>query len=330
MTAPNATPPAIAPGKPLVTALATITIACPDPAEFEELFGSVLGWQPTARGRIDATLERLWGIGPGSAGGAFSIWQSGNVTRGRVRLLHGSERTRVRPLTPRWAGIEMIVSHDIDGLYQRLAAIPWLTTLQEPVTMDWSEFGSNQHRACIFRGPGGTHLAFTMGLTRPVGREFPATQAWAGHVFELPLVTADFAAARAFYGGLLGMQPILSSAFDRGLWHQIWKLPEPTPVRLDILKGDAPGTGLGGLELTGYPAGVIDVLPAAADRFDAGTCLVTLTSERIAEVFERVSRDPRARCLARPRRIDAGGYEGRQAFCFIGPAAERVEILSSS
>ncbi len=330
MPEPKTTTPATAPGKPVVTALATITIACPDPAELEELFGSALGWRRTASGRIDTALERLWGIIPGSAGGAFSTWQSGDVARGRVRLLHGSERTRIRPLTPRWAGIEMIVSHDIDGLYQRLAAIPWLKILQEPVTMDWSEFGSNQHRACIFRGPGGTHLSFTMGLTKPVGREFPATQAWAGHVFELPLVTADFAAVRAFYGDLLGMQPILSSAFERGLWHQIWKLPEPTPVRLDILKGDAPGTGLGGLELTGYPAGVIDVLPAAADRFDAGTCLVTLTSERIDEVFERVSRDPRARCLARPRRIDAEGYEGRQAFCFIGPAGERVEILSNS
>jgi catechol 2,3-dioxygenase-like lactoylglutathione lyase family enzyme len=195
--------------------------------------------------------------------------------------------------------------------------------------MDWSEFGSNQHRAFILRGPGGTHLAFTMGLTKPLGREFPATQAWAGHVFELPLVTADFAAARAFYGDLLGMQPILSSRFDRGLWHQVWKLPEPTPVSLDILKGDAPGTGLGGLELTGYPAELIDEPPAPATRFDAGTCLVTLTSERIDEVFDRVSSDPRARCMARPQRIDAEGYEGRRAFCFIGPAGERVEILSN-
>ena len=329
MPEPTATTPGTAPDKPVVTALATITIACPDPAELEELFGSALGWQRTARGQVDARLEALWGIRAGSAGGAYSIWQSGDVARGRVRLLHGSERTRIRPLTPRWAGIEMIVSHDIDGLYERLTAIPWLTTLQAPVTMDWSEFGSNQHRACIFRGPGGTHLSFTMGLTRPVGREFPATQAWAGHVFELPLVTADFAAVRAFYGDLLGMQPILSSAFDRGLWHQIWKLPEPTPVRLDILTGDAPDTGLGGLELTGYPAGVIDILPAAADRFDAGTCLVTLTSERIDEVYERVARDPRAQCIAPPRRIDAEGYEGRQAFCFLGPAGERVEILSS-
>ena len=227
MTASTQESAAAAPIEPVVTALATITIACPDPAELEQLFGSMLGWQRTAGGRIDAALERLWGISPGSAGGAYSVWQSGAVTRGRVRLLHGSERTRSKPLTPRWSGIEMIVSHDIDGLYQRLAAIPWLTTMQAPVTMDWSEFGSNQHRAFILRGPGGTHLAFTMGLTKPLGREFPATQAWAGHVFELPLVTADFAAVRAFYGGLLGMQPILSSRFDRGLWHQIWKLPEP-------------------------------------------------------------------------------------------------------
>lgn len=314
--------------EPLVTALRTVTIASPDCAQLEELFGRMLGWRCVGRDRIAGALEDHWGVSPASAGSEYSLWQAGDVARGQVRLVHGGQRARLRPLTPRWSGIEMIVSHDIDSLYARLSSVPWLQTMQAPVTMDWSEFGSNQHRAFILRGPGGTHLAFTMGLTRPSGREFPATSVWAGHVFELPLVTSEFAKVRAFYGDVLGMQPILTSSFERGPWHDIWKLPAPTPVQLDILKGDAPGTGLGGLELTGYPAEVIDVLPAARQRFDAGTCLVTLSSTRIDAAYGRIRADARAHCLSAPRAMSGPGYDGRRAFCFLGPCEERVEIVS--
>ena len=314
----------------MISALTTVTIAAPDASLLAELFGQVLGWHCIARARIDAGLELHWGIAAGSAGAEYSLWQAGDVERGQVRLLQGGERPRLRPLTPRWAGIEMVVSRDIDGLYARLAAIPWLTTLQVPVTMDWSEFGSNQHRAFIMQGPGGTHLAFTMGLTKPVGRDFPATQAWAGHVFELPLVTPEFRAARAFYGEVLGMQPILTSSFERGLWHRIWKLPEPTAVQLDLLKGDVPGTGLGAIELTGYPAGVIDELPAAAQHFDGGTCLVTLSSDNIDALWRRVAGDTRARVVQPPQTMHGAGYDGLRTFCFTGLCDERVEVVAVS
>jgi len=157
----------------LVTALQAITIACRSPAALTALLSEGLGWPCVAEGVLDATLERQWGIATGSAGRRFAIHGPPGATRGLVRVVAGEERLRERPLATRWAGIEMIVASDIDGLHARLAARPELSILQPPVTMDWSEFGSNLHRAFVARGPGGTHLSFTMGPTPPVGREFP-------------------------------------------------------------------------------------------------------------------------------------------------------------
>jgi catechol 2,3-dioxygenase-like lactoylglutathione lyase family enzyme len=313
----------------LVTALQGITIACQEPAALESLFDEGLGWRRFAAGPVDDALARQWGIAPGSAGSRFSIYGPPGATRGMVRVVAGEDRVRSRPLAARWAGIEMVVASDIDALHARLASRPGFATLQEPVTMDWSEFGSNQHRAFIGRGPGGTHLSFTMALTRPIGREFPQASAPVGHVFELPLVTAHFERAHAFYCGTLGMTPILESAFDRGLWHEIWKLPQPAPVKLHLLKGDAPGTGLGAIELTGYDATLIDAAPAARDRLDGGTCLVTFTANDIEATFRAIAASKRATLLSEPHRLDGAPYAGARAFAFLGPDGERVEIVGA-
>lgn len=313
----------------LVTALQAVTIACHSPATLAALLSQGLGWPCLAEGALDATFERQWGIAAGSAGRRFAIHGPPGASRGLVRIVAGEERARERPLAARWAGIEMIVARDLDELHARLATRPGFATLQSPVTMDWSEFGSNQHRAFVGRGPGGTHLSFTMGLTRPVGRDFPVATAPVGHVFELPLVTSRFERARAFYRGCLGMTPILESAFDHGLWHQIWRLPEPAPVRLHILKGDAPGTGLGAIELTGYDAELIDTTPWTRDHFDGGTCMVTFTTTDIEAAFRAVAGYHDATLLSEPHRIDAPPYAGARCFAFLGPDGERVEVVAA-
>ena len=56
-----------------------------------------------------------------------------------------------------------------------------------------------------------------------------------------------------------------------------------------------PGTGLGGIELTGYEADLIDPEPAIVDQFDGGTCMVSYTTPDIEAAFRAVARDPRAR-----------------------------------
>lgn len=324
MTLPSpASPP------PRVTALQAMTIATRTPDALHRLFVDGLGWQPFASHAIDAGFEALWGLAPGSAGREARVLRSGTMGRGMVRIVQGSERPRRRALATRWAGIEMVVGHDLDALHARLAALEGFRTFVPPSDWDWTEYGSNLHRAFIGTAPGGTHLAFTMALTKPEGREFPAAQAEAqvGHVFDVPLVTTRFEAMKRFYCGTLGMVPFLQSAFRDHLWHRLWKLPPESPARLDIYKGNAPGTGLGGIELQGYEGELVDTEPALAEQFDGGACLLTYTSDDLDAACAAVAADPAARLLSRPRVVDAAPYRGARAFAFQGPDGERVEVI---
>ena len=225
--------------KPVVRALAGVTIACEDPAAMAELLTSAVGWQLREQGALDAQLQYAWGLAPGSASKDFMLLAAPGADRGMLRIVRGAERRRERPVAARWAGVEILVMRDIDALFDRVSAHPAFTALHAPFDMDWSEFGSNVHRAFIGRAPGGTHLAFTMAITQPQGRAFPEAASPVGHVFDVPLITADFAAESRFLQRTLGMVPFLSSRFDSGPWHTLWSLPPGTPVALDILKGDA-------------------------------------------------------------------------------------------
>ncbi len=313
-----------------VTALSCITLASPDPETCAHLLTAGFGWERWVESRISPQLERQWGLARGAAGPRSVILRSPGIDRGMLRLVQGGTRVRSRRFAARWAGVEMVVSRDLDDLWEKVRVFPGFDPRQPPQTMDWSSFGSNLHRAFIGIGPGGTHLALTMGLTQPVGREFPKAAAQVGHVFELPLITAEFERSLQFYREALGMTPILSSSFDRGPWHALWQLREPTPVRLDILKGDVPGTGLGGIELTGYDADLIDPEPAIVDQFDGGTCMVTYTTPDIEAAFRAVARDPRARVLSEPHLIDDAPYGGVRCFAFLGPDGERVELIAAT
>jgi catechol 2,3-dioxygenase-like lactoylglutathione lyase family enzyme len=312
---------------PRVTALQCMTIATADPDALHEILQDGLGWQPVASHPVDARLEAQWGIAAGSAGPLARVLASPRSTRGMLRIVRGEERPRSRAMAARWAGVETVVSHDLDALHARLAAYPAFRTFMAPSTWDWTEYGSNVHRAFIGSAPGGTHLAFTMALTRPPGREFPAAQAQVGHVFDVPLVTTRFEDCKRFYCGTLGMVPFLQSQFRDHLWHRLWKLPPESPARLDIYKGNAAGTGLGGIELQGYEAHLVDPEPARTDRFDGGACLVTYTSDDLDAACEAVASDPAARLLSWPAPIDAAPYFGARMFAFAGPIGERFEVV---
>jgi catechol 2,3-dioxygenase-like lactoylglutathione lyase family enzyme len=310
-----------------VTALQAMTISSSAPDALYTLFVDGLGWQPLCSHPVDARFEYAWGLAPGSAGTEARVLRSGTMERGMVRIVRGHERARSRAMAARWAGVEMVVGHDLDALHARLAEFEGFRTFVPPSDWDWTEYGSNLHRAFIGTAPGGTHLAFTMALTRPVGRDFPATQAQVGHVFDVPLVTTGFEAMKRFYCGTLGMVPFLQSSFRDHLWHRLWKLPPDSPARLDIYKGNAPGTGLGGIELQGYETHIVDAEAARADRFDGGACMLTYTSDDLDGAYAAVAADPAARVLSAPRALDAAPYRGARAFAFQGPDGERVEVV---
>jgi len=121
-----------------VNSLLAVTIASPQPEALSELLTAGLGWELLDEGALAAAHERQWGVAPRSAGNHWRVLRAPGSTRGMIRLVRGGERPRSRRFAARWAGVEMVVSHDIDGLWeslQRFAAFdPW----KSPLTMDWS------------------------------------------------------------------------------------------------------------------------------------------------------------------------------------------------
>jgi catechol 2,3-dioxygenase-like lactoylglutathione lyase family enzyme len=312
-----------------VNKLLAVTIASPEPEALSALLSDGLGWQVLADGALGAAHERQWGLRRRTAGVHWRVLRAPGSNRGMIRLVRGTDRPRPRRFAARWAGVEIAVSEGIDTLWEALQGFPVFDPWKSPLTMDWSQFGSNLHRACVGRTPGQTHLALTMAISESPDRAAPSGPGRVGHVFELPLITADFERSRQFYTEVLRMAPILSTSFDRGPWHGLWQLREPTPVRRDILKGDAPGTGLGGIELTSYEADLIDPEPAVADQFDGGTCMVTYVTPDIEAAYRAVAREPRARLLSEPHSIDDDLYRGSRSFAFLGPDGERMELVST-
>jgi hypothetical protein len=108
----------------------------------------------------------------------------------------------------------------------------------------------------------------------------------------------------------------------------LWALPDGEPVHLDILKGNAPGTGLGGIELQGYRRGLLAADPPRDALFEGGACMVSYTSDDIEAAYEAIARDEGATVLSTPTAVEAPPYDSARAFCFLGPGGERFELCA--
>jgi len=315
--------------KPLVRALECMTISCPVIDDLLHIFLNGLGWEILCEGPLDSVMEELWGVKGGSAGKRFCVVRSPGANRGMVRLVSGPERQRTRNKAARWAGAEILVSRDIDELYERLKSFPKFCSMGEPANIDFSEFSSNVHR--YFHGlvPGGTHLTLTMAVTQPDGREFPHSKNPVGHIFEVPLSSGQYTSTNHFYCETLGMETILNSYFEEGPLHDMWDIPTGTPYNLDIHKGNSEGTGLGGIEVHGCAAGLIDPEPASLAYFDGGACMVTYTSAAVEAAYKVVAENSAAMVLSAPVEIMAPPYNGMRAFTFVGPSGERMEVCEA-
>lgn len=304
---------------PVVRALRGVTIGVEDVDATAAALEALLGWEQSAASPLDAATERRWGIAAGSAGPRAVVVGPPGADRGLVRLVGGVPLAPSERLPSRWMGVEMVISVDTDGLAERLAAAGYAVA-QPPRTFDWSDVGSNVHRSTVVLGPGGTRFAFTRPLTQPAGRAFHQALAPVGQIFSVQLCTTDREAVRRFYGDGLGMVALLGKTFTApSFWHDFLALGDDEVASLDLYKGDAPGSGLGGVEVQTYGPQRIGRDPLALDRLDAGVGMVTLTAADLDAAYEAARSAPGARVLSQPL---AGG------FALLGAEGERLEVVA--
>ncbi len=314
---------------PLVTGLAAMTVACPEPDAFEGLLSGAWGWEKLAAGDIDADLEALWGIEPGSAGARSVVMRSPGMTHGMIRVVEGPERNRQRQRAARWGGFEIVVMHDIDDVFAATTALPGCVPFGPPVTYDFTHADSNIHRAASIRLPGGTHVTMTMAVTQPKGRAFHSAKAQVGQIFEVPVTSPDYARCRGFYEKTLGMIVMLETQSDDGPMHAAWSIPAGPVYHLDILKGDAPGAGIGSIEIHATDAAYIDPDPIDPRHFDGGACMATMTTTDLDAVHAALVACPDATVVSEPRAVNHAPYNGARAFVALGPDGERLEFCEA-
>jgi len=249
----------------------------------------------------------------------MTTMRSPNTDRGMIRVVEGTER--------RWSGIEIVVSEDLAGLSRRLDRHPAFD-LRKPVDeADFTHAGANVHAFFHGRTPGLTHAMFTMAVTEAEDYEFPTTENQVGHIFDVHLDLNKAGLSRNFYENTLGMQVVFDEILSDGLFYDTWDLDPSAPeVRMSILKGDAPGFGLGGIEMRCFDSTLLDIAPQIANRLDGGCCMTTFTTTNLNRAYRAVCNDPGAKILTEPVSMSESPYGGGYAFTFLAPDGDRVEI----
>lgn len=313
----------------LVNSLSCITVSCAEPAQLVGLLTDVLDWEICGDGRMEPDLEALWGIASGSADGPVTVLRARGTQFGMIRVVAGKDRRPSRQIGARWSGLEIVVMDDLDGLYAALDSHPSFEVISAPKTYDFTHAGSNIHRSFVGRLPGGTHVVFTMALTKPKleSRVFASADVRVGQVFAAHLVTIDYRQTFGFYRDILRMVPYLEDHLEKGGLHETWSLPDGASVDLGVLRGNDATGRQGAVEMQGHEDRFIDRAPAVEDLLDGGTCLTTFTAAvDLDQVLESVRNSAQATLLSEPRVVDRSVYAGGRSFAFIGPSLERVEI----
>lgn len=312
---------------PLVTAMNCVTVSCPEPERMVNLMVDGCDWEIFCEGAPDAALESLWGIEPSSAGDRFTIVSSKNFDRGMIRVVQGTERHRTSPMSTRWSGIEIVVSEDLLGLCKTLEKHPDFDVIKPVDEADFTHAGANVHTFFHGRTPGLTHAMFTMAVTQPETYAFPETENHVGHIFDVHLDVDSTGPSRDFYNQTLGMEMVFDDMLTEGLFYDTWDLSADTPpVRMSIFKGDAPGFGLGGIEMRSFDRSTMDPTPPVPNRLDGGCCITTFTTKDVTKVYDAVKNSPNAKVIMEPQTVDTAPYSGGRTFAFHGPEGERVEI----
>ena len=313
--------------RPWVTAMAGVTIACPEPNRLIRLATDVLGWEVFCSERIDDEQQSSWGIASQSSGKTSTILRSRGTDRGMIRLVEGPKRVYQSPMKSRWSGIEIVVTKDLDRLSDKLSAHSDFEVQRPILKVDFTHAGANIHDFFYGYALGDAHIMFTMAETQPETYAFPDSPNPVGHIFDVHLEADSSSQSQEFYEGTIGMKMVFDDTLNDSMFCDTWGLSRDTPkVRMSIFKGDADGFGLGGIELRSYDSATIDPSSAIEDRFDGGVCMTSFTVKDIDGLYAVLRDSPLATVLSKPQVLNRAPYAGGRAFSALGPQGERLEF----
>jgi len=312
---------------PLVTSMVCVTISCPKPENLIGLMTNIWDWEVFSDEDVNPAQEALWGIAPSSAGSQSTILRSKTANRGMIRVVEGVDRQRTSPMSTRWSGIEIVVTEDLKNLCDTLQGHPDFHVVKPVDEADFTHAGANVHTFFHGRTTGLTHMMFTMAVTQPETYAFPDSPNTVGHIFDVHLDVNNTGPSRDFYQNTLGMEMVFDDMLTEGLFYDTWSLdPSTPPVRMSIFKGDAPGFGLGGIEMRSFDLSTMDQTPPIADRFDGGSCMTSFTVKDIDAVYSVLTESAHATVLSEPTVMERAPYSGGRTFCALGPEGERLEF----
>ena len=307
-----------------IHSLLCLTIRCDNPESLKNILLNGFGWDIFSESNIPQNLEKFFNLKE-SNNNNFSIFRSPKSDRGMVRILHGKERFRNKQRSLRWAGFEVVVSKDIDSLFNKLLKFEDFIPISPPENYDFTDVDSNIHRAFSAKLPGGTHATFTMKLSEPKNRLFPKSNAEVGHIFEIPLNTFNYEKTKNFYENTLGLTKILELVSNNGPLHKSWKIPVGEKYSIGIFKSSGSNSGFGSVEIHGCRKIFLDQELNNKNEIDGGACIATFSVVNINNLYEFLKK---LDLVVTPiDKIEEHPYNGSLSFIIKGPNNEKIEFV---
>ncbi len=308
-----------------INSLLCLSIACNKPESLKNILLNGLGWSIFSESTIPHNIKKIINFKVNKYNEKVTILRSPNSDRGMIRILHGKERIRTKQRSLRWGGFEVVVSKNIDSLFNKLLKFDDFIPISPPENYDFTDVASNIHRAFSAKLPGGTHATFTMKLTEPKNRLFPNTDANVGHIFEIPLNTFNYEKTKEFYQEKLGLTQILESISNNGPLHKSWKIPVGEKYSIGIFKSSGSNSGLGSVEIHGCRKNFIDEDINNHEELDGGACIATFLVENINSLYEYLQNINMV--LTPIIKTEEQPYNGNFSFIGKGPNNEKIEFV---
>lgn len=210
-----------------------------------------------------------------------------------------------------WFALEICVN-DVEALYQRLIQSKGFTPLAEPMPLAFTD----RVYPMQCKGPAGEILYLNQVRGSLPDIDLPIAKSSVDHLFIAILSAPDMEAANEFYCDVLDMTVNERHEIAYKTINRVHGLPLETQHKLSTLGGPRHV----GLEIDQYPGLANSPRVATSETIGEGIMMVSFTVKALDDAHVETN-------LELPATFDTAPYYGARSVVFIGPAAERTELI---